>query len=87
MPFGTFVETNLRWSPISAHILSLTIRGLDVYKRVLMLPLLFVANACATPQTATSVKQVCSTEHVGSTGSRVEPETECRDAGQNDNAR
>ncbi len=49
-----------------------------MYKRVLMIPFVIAAGACATPQAAMSAKEICTTEHVESTGSRVEPETECR---------
>jgi hypothetical protein len=51
-----------------------------MYKRTLLLSLCLAASACATPQTEAAEKQVCTTEPVEATGSRVETNTECRPA-------
>ena len=51
-----------------------------MYKRFLVLAFPVVAASCATPQTATAVKEVCTTEHVEATGTRLEEQTECRPA-------
>ncbi len=51
-----------------------------MYKRALMLPFSLIATACATPQTETSQKQICTSVPVEATGSRVETETECQAA-------
>ncbi len=56
-----------------------------MFKRVSVLAFSLVAASCATttPQTATTAeKQVCSTEQVESTGSRVQTEKVCRPAAQ-----
>ena len=51
-----------------------------MYKRTLLLAFSLAPSACATPQTDTATKQVCTSEPVEATGSRVEADTVCRPA-------
>lgn len=51
-----------------------------MYRLGLVLAVSVICAGCATSQTAAAKKEVCTTEPVESTGSRVETETVCQPA-------